>query len=171
VKRDLARAARLLVLPTVALGVVLAFAPGRVGLALRVYALVLCAVALVIMLAVLRRAFPRETPLRPRSRARSSVARDIPPALGRLEQETTLGSAWAFDLHHRLCPSLRELAGELLIARRGISVDDDPERARRALGEATWELVRPDRPRPADRQARGIPINDLRAVVESLENV
>ena len=82
-----------------------------------------------------------------------------------------LGVARAFDLHFRLRPRLRGLASELLASRRGITLDAEPERARTALGDETWELVREDRPPPEDRIARGIPIRDLARVVESLENV
>ena len=40
-----------------------------------------------------------------------------------------------------------------------------------AVGPDVWELVRPDRPPPADRRARGIPPAQLRRVVESLERI
>ena len=169
-KQDLLRALRLLVVPAVVLAVVIAFLPGQTGLAVRVFALVLCAAALLLMLAALRRAYPRERPLR-RQEAREWRGRAVPGNLARLEQETVLGSAGSFDLHFRLRPRLRSLADDLLAARRGVSLDRDPERARTLLGEGTWELVRPDRPAPEDRRARGLPINDLRRVVESLERL
>jgi hypothetical protein len=170
VRRDLARSARALALPTIALAFVVAFIPGRVELGVRVYALVLCGAALVLMLAALRRAYPRETPLR-RAASHRERRRAIPGMLARLEQEAVLGAAGSFDLHHRLRPRLRGLASELLAARRGVSLDDSPEVARPLVGEEAWELVREDRPPPEDRLARGLPINDLRRVVESLERV
>jgi hypothetical protein len=164
------RALRLLVVPAVALVAVVAFLPGRTGLAIRVFALVVCGAALVLMLAALRRAYPREKMLRgPTAQARRS--RPIPGTLARLEQETVLGVAGSFDLHFRLRPRLRGLATDLLAARRNVSLDDSPGRARQLVGVETWELVREDRPPPADRLARGIPINDLRHVVESLERL
>jgi hypothetical protein len=55
--------------------------------------------------------------------------------------------------------------------RQGVSLEDDPERARTQLGDELWELVRPERPPPEDRLARGAPINDIRCVVESLERL
>ena len=167
---DLGLAARLLVLPTAVLGAVVAFAPGRVELAVRIYALLLAAVALVLALAALRRAYPRTRRLRSQTAA-PSPAPGRPALLARMEHEAALGVASAFDLHHRLRPRLRRLASELLAARTGIFLDGDPERARSTLGEPTWELVRADRPVPDDRQARGIPISDLRTVVESLERL
>ena len=169
-KQDLRQALRLLVVPAVALAVVIAFLPGQTGLAVRIFALVLCAAALLLMLAALRRAYPRERPLRS-PEARASPGRARPGNLARLEQETALGIAGSFDLHFRLAPRLRGLATDLLAARRSASLDRDPERARALLGEGTWELVRPDRPAPVDRLARGLPINDLRGVVESLERL
>jgi hypothetical protein len=169
VSHELRRWARLLVLPTLALGFVVAFVPGRVELAIRIYALVLSGAALVLLLAALRRAYPRETPLR--GPAGAERPRAVPGMLARLEQEAALGVAGSFELHFRLRPRLRMLAADLLAARRGVSLDDAPERARELLGPETWDLVRADRPPPADRLARGLPINELLRVVESLERL
>jgi len=170
VKRDLWRAARALALPALALAFVVAFAPGRTGLAIRVFALLASAAALLLVLAALRRAYPRARPLR-RAGKREAPGRAIPGMLGRLEQETILGVAGSFDLHYRLRPRLRALAGQLLAARRGVSLDTAPERARELLGETTWELVRRDRPPPQDRLAAGVSAGDLHRVVESLEGL
>jgi hypothetical protein len=169
-RRDLSRALRLLVLPTAAFAFLLAFVPGRTGLAIRIFALVLCGAGVVVMVAALRRAYPRAKPLRPPERPQREP-RSTPETLVRMETRTTLAVAGAFDLHFRLRPRLRGLADELLASRRGISLDGEPERARRALGDETWEVVREDRPPPTDRLARGIPIPELKRVVESLENL
>ena len=169
-KGELVRAGKLLVLPTLVLAVVAWFVPGRAGIAVRVFALVLLGGVVVLMVAALRRAFPRATPLRPRAKPPRPV-RATPETLARLETRTALGVAGAFDLHYRLRPRLRGLAAELLASRRAISLDENPDRARQALGEETWLLVREDRPPPEDRIARGIPIRELARVVESLENV
>jgi hypothetical protein len=149
---------------------VLALAPGRQELAVRIYALVVCAAALAVMISALRRAYPRAAPLRP-GRRRHVERREVPATLARIEQEVALGLAGSFDVHHRLRPRLRSLVSDLLPARRGISLDGDEERARGALGDQAWELVRADRPPPEDRRARGIPIQDLDRVVESLERL
>lgn len=169
-KRDLFGAARMLVLPTLALLFIVAFVPGRTGVAVRIYALVLCAVALGLALIALRRAYPPVAPLRERTR-RWGRSRRRQTGLAQLENETALGIASAFDLHHRLRPRLRSLALELLRSRRRISLDDEPEAARMILGEETWELVRRDRPPPEDRLARGLPPASLGRVVESLEQL
>jgi hypothetical protein len=171
VRSDIVRTGKLLLLPTAGLLAVVAFVPGRTELAVRIYALVLCGAALLLLLGVLRRAYAPVTPLRGRVKPARLGRRDTPGSLARIEQEVALGIAGAFDLHHRLRPRLRTLAAELLATRRGISLNGAPERARDLLGDETWELVREDRPPPEDRQARGLPINELRDVVESLERV
>ena len=88
-----------------------------------------------------------------------------------MEDELALGATSAFDLHYRLRPRLRSVAAGLLAARRRLTLDADPDEARQVLGDETWELVRPDRPAPSDRQARGIPPDALERVVSSLEAI
>ena len=51
------------------------------------------------------------------------------------------------DAHTRLRPVLVEIA-EARLVRRGLRLERDVEEARRLLGPAAWELVRPDRPAP-----------------------
>jgi hypothetical protein len=169
VTRIVLRAAWRLVLPTAVLVFVLTFKPGHRDLALRIYALVLAAYALAAAIAALRRELPQTTPLRARTAKRR---REHPPeTLDRLEQEVILGISGAFDLHFHLSPRLRGLAGDLLAGRRGISLEDDPDAARQAIGEEAWELVRPDRPPPEDRLARGIQPAELASVVTALEGI
>jgi hypothetical protein len=170
VRRDLLGALRLLVVPTLALVAVAVIFPGRAGLAVRVYALILAATALALVLVALRRAFPPERPLRDSRRARR--ARRSPPAsLDRIENEAALGVAGSFDLHFRLVPRLRSIAGGLLASRRRLSLETQTEAAHALLGDITWELVRPDRQAPDDRLARGLEPDDLDRVVEALEGV
>jgi hypothetical protein len=90
-----------------------------------------------------------------------------PPELVRIEREITLGTTSAGHLHTRLLPLLREAAS----ARLGFDFELQPERARAAVGEETWELLRPDRPEPLERNAAGLPLRRIRAVVESLERL
>ncbi|CAN5772585.1 hypothetical protein BH20ACT14_BH20ACT14_12380 [soil metagenome] len=163
------RATRVLVVPTLVLFAILAFLPGRLELAIRVYALVVAGVALALMTAVLRRAYPRTTPLRAHAKRRDAPRRGV-PVLARLEQEVALGAAGSFDLHHQLRPRLRALAAGLLTA-RGLSLDGDSAQARRLLGEETWGEVRRDRLPPEDRLARGITPEALGRVVTSLERI
>ncbi|HXG77490.1 MAG TPA: hypothetical protein VNJ53_13070, partial [Gaiellaceae bacterium] len=161
---------RALALPTLALALVVAFAPGRVGVAVRAYALVLAGASLLVLLAALRRRYPPVRSLRSPPRGRSGPA-NAPVPLARLEQELALAAAWSFDLHHRLRPHLRELAADLLAGRRGLVLDDGEPAVREALGVDAWELLRPDREPPADRQARGAAIKELEDLVQSLERL
>jgi hypothetical protein len=169
VKRDVRRALRLLVVATFALVVIAAFVPGRLGFGARIYALVLCVTALVLALMALRQAFPAERPLHEGGRA---PARHPPPAsLTRIEHEAALAVASAFELHYRFVPRLRSIAAGLLASRRRISLSAQPAAARDALDASTWELVRPDRPAPEDRLARGFTAHELEGAVDSLEAV
>ncbi|MDH4101926.1 MAG: hypothetical protein OEW52_00880 [Thermoleophilia bacterium] len=168
--RDLGRALRALIAPTVALFVVLVFIPGRLSLAVRIYGLLVCAVALALALSALRRSYPRARRLRPRRR-QQPASRRPPPGLARIEHETALGVAGAFDLHFRLVPRIRAIAAGLLASRRSVSQQAAPDTARNILGSETWELVRADRPPPDDRLARGLPVLEMRSVVESLERI
>jgi hypothetical protein len=159
---------RALTLPTLALAGVALIAPGRLELALRVYALLLAGVLIVLALLALRRAFPTEEPLEvvaPRARRPEQ-----PPSLERMQNEVVLGIASSFDLHYRLVPRLREIASGLLASRRNVLLSD-PERSRALLGADAWELVRPDREAPRDRLTTGIPPGELEQVVDALERV
>jgi hypothetical protein len=170
VKRDVYAALRFLALPTVALAVIAAAAPGRLELAARIYALVVGGVGLVVAIRALRRFDPPETPLVPRRRA-VDHGRRPPPSLARLEQLTALGVASSFDLQYRLVPQLRAIASGLLASRRRIDLDADHQSAGRILGDETWALVRPGRPVPQDRLSRGLAPAHLTRVLNSLERI
>jgi hypothetical protein len=169
VRRDLLGAARALVLPTLALIGLALFAPGRLELGVRIYALVLCASAIVLVLLALRRAYPDEAPLsRPVS---AGAQRTPPPDLERIEHEVALAVAGSFDLHYRLVPRLRAVTAGLLSSRRNVALEKSPERARAIVGEETWALVRPDRKAPQERLGKGVAVGDLGRVVDSLEGI
>jgi hypothetical protein len=93
-----------------------------------------------------------------------------PDDLTRLERLTYLGVASAFYLHLRLRPALREIA-EARLRRLGLELDRGGPAVEQALGPVAWELLRPDRPLPRDRDAAGMPVRELRAVVETLERL
>jgi hypothetical protein len=93
-----------------------------------------------------------------------------PEDLTRLERLTYLGVGNAFYLHLRLRPVLREIA-EARLRRRGLELDRGGPAVEQALGPLAWELLRPDRPAPRDRDAAGMPIRELRGVVETLERL
>ena len=88
--------------------------------------------------------------------------------LEEVEHAVDFSLATAFDLHYRLRPHLVRIAAHRL-ALRGVSLEAQPDRARRLLGSEAWEVVRPDRPAPESRSAPGIELRRLRRVVESLD--
>jgi hypothetical protein len=108
-------------------------------------------------------------PLARRRRGRPAEAPAEEAAdFARIGRAVASGGASAGDLHLRLRPILREVAIDGL-RRHGVELDADPARARQLLAPATWELVRPDRPAPADAFARGLPPAQLDLVLDDLE--
>jgi len=93
-----------------------------------------------------------------------------PAELVRIEREITLGAATAGHLHARLSPLLRDAAAARLAAHE-IDLERRPHRAREVLGDDVWELVRPDRPVPDERNAPGLPLHRLAAALDRIERV
>jgi hypothetical protein len=120
-----------------------------------------CLVALAVRLPADQRVF--ESGLRPPVR---TVV--WPAQLVRLERIVQWSGSSAVDSHTRLRPVLVEIA-EVRLTRRGLRLDRDVAEARRLLGPKVWELVRPDRPAPPDRDAPGIAAGDLEEILDTLE--
>jgi len=95
------------------------------------------------------------------------------PAAGELgmQREVELSRINAFHFHMRLRPVLREAAATRLRRRYGVDLDAGPLRARELVPADAWEVVRPDRPPPADRLSRGPSLASLRTVVSELERL
>jgi hypothetical protein len=91
-----------------------------------------------------------------------------PAQLVRLERVVEWSYSSDLDAHARLRPVLVEIA-EARLARRGVRLDRDIVHARRLLGPMAWELVRPNRLPPRDRDAPGIAPHDLEQVLDALE--
>lgn len=89
-------------------------------------------------------------------------------ALEELEHAVDFSLGTAFDVHYRLRPHARRVAAHRLAA-RGVSLDRQPGRAAALLGAEAWELLRPDRPEPEDRSARGLDLDRIRRLVEGLD--
>jgi len=155
-----------LVLVNVALIVLLGVRPIATSTILAAYVLALAAIALELVTRVLA----ARASIEARSEFEHALARKPadwtrPPELVRIERELTLGVASAGHLHMRLLPLLREIA----TARLGFDTARAPERARAFLGDDVWELLRPDRPAPADRNAPGLTQRQLERCIEALE--
>jgi hypothetical protein len=152
--------------------VITLFFTARRGLVFEVLLLVVGGLVLETLVRATARAQPPEersefaSALRRRRRADARVE-----ALARLEDQVSLAVASALDLHVRLLPAVREAAAELLLTRRGIDLEADPEAAREALGDEAWALLRPDLGPPADRFGKGIPPARLRALVDAVEAI
>jgi hypothetical protein len=169
----MAAAFRFLRLPvqlTVLLVVAVLLLPSHAGLVVHIYLVLLAAVGLARLVQAVRTAYP------PARRSAFDLALRAPARqpgrpdeLVKLERQATLGVATAFDLHYRLRPTLRGIAAELLLSRRGIDLDSDTAAARRALGDDAWEIVRPDREAPTARFGEGVDRESLHAAVAALE--
>jgi hypothetical protein len=85
-----------------------------------------------------------------------------------LDRVVSAATSHAGELHLRLRPILREIAANGL-RRRGVDLDAQPQAAQELLAPETWELVRPDRPRPDDAFARGLAPAQLNVVLDDLE--
>jgi hypothetical protein len=90
-----------------------------------------------------------------------------PGELLRTERELALGIAGAGHLHTRLLPLLREAAE----ARLPFDLRRSPERARTALGDEVWQLLRPDLPPPDDRHAPGASRRQIERCIDALEGL
>ena len=107
-------------------------------------------------------------PLRRAGAPQGSAAGEATGDRERLDRVVSAATSHAGDLHLRLRPILREIAADGL-RRRGIELDAQPQAAQALLAPDTWELVRPDRPRPDDAFARGLAPARLNAVLDDLE--
>lgn len=152
------------VLATGVLAVIATALPAEQKIAVHVYLLVVGALLMTAVVSEFEAALP---PGRRSELTRALDAKEPPaapaPELARMERAVTLSVANAYDFHQRLLPQLREIAFARV------------ERSGRRPGPETlgrwWELLRPDRPEPGERFARGIPESELRALVADLERM
>jgi hypothetical protein len=92
-----------------------------------------------------------------------------PNELVRVERDLVLGTESAGQFHSRLLPLLRGAASARLAAHHGVDLDWQPETAHGLLGDALWEIVRPDRPVPDDLYAPGPSRRLVRELVDRIE--
>jgi hypothetical protein len=126
------------------------------------------AIGAAVCLALLAARLPRGDRLfeeRLRPRVRTQV---WPAQLVRLERAVEWSTSSALATHTRLRPVLMEIA-EARLGRRGLRLDRDLAEARRLLGPAVWELVRPDRPAPQSRDLPGLSPGELDEILDALE--
>jgi hypothetical protein len=127
------------------------------------------AVLAVLVVASAVRALSETLPFAAQRRDRHAETTHQDPAdFARISRAVASGTSSAGDLHLRLRPILREVAIDGL-RRHGVELDADPARAQQLLAPATWELVRPDRPAPADAFGGGLSEAQLDLVLDDLE--
>lgn len=138
--------------------------PGVRSVAVHIYLLFLGALLMLVVVSGVTAAAPRA---RRSDFAAALDERPGPigpvPQLAKVEREVTLAIGNAYDLHTRLLPHLRDIATARL-ERRGQRPGPD------TLGR-WWELLRPDRPEPQERFARGIAERELRELVADLKRI
>jgi antitoxin (DNA-binding transcriptional repressor) of toxin-antitoxin stability system len=157
-------------LATLGLVVALVAAPDRREIILDAYVLALGGIAVIRLVGLIRR---RRAPGE-RSEFEAALEPGHTHAVRvaereKLAREVALGSQTAFDLHFRLRPTLAEIARNRLAA-RGVAMKDE-RRARELMGEEAWELLRPDRPEPRNRNAPGLATAELERLVGALERI
>jgi hypothetical protein len=104
-------------------------------------------------------------------RRRAAPAPPRPDQLVELERLVVSAGTSAVQVHAYLRPLLAEIAARRLAARGG-TLERMPDAAgRELLGDRLWDLVRPDRPFPEDRQGPGVAPQELRAMLGVLERL
>jgi len=158
-------------LATIGLLVARMIVPGRQELLLDIYVLALGGLGLLVVAAMLGQVAPREHESLPEEAMKTKPPEAVRIAeLDRLEREVALAASRDFDLHTRLRPVLREIAGSRL-QRRGVELDSGSSRARELLGDELWSLTAADREVPADRLAPGPGLEEIERTVERLERL
>jgi hypothetical protein len=157
------------VLVTIGLGIALGLRPVSTREILAAYVLALTCIALVALAreAHVSHDWERSTSELERALAPRTTTRERPTELVRVERDVTLSVANAGELHTRLLPKLRDVATARLAVDRGVSF----AHAREILGDDVWDLLRPDRPAPADRSAPGLPLARIADLVDTIERL
>lgn len=97
---------------------------------------------------------------------------EAPSPIAFIEQSVRFSCTTAGDLHSRLRPLIREIAGHRL-TRRNVRLDSagHQERAEAMLGPELFELVRKNRPLPRDRFGPGMPQEQIEQAVAVLQGL
>jgi hypothetical protein len=165
------RAVKWGLLATAAAGVAALASSGARAIVLDVYLLCIAAVVLLALVRTTRANAPAQRGSR-FDAALAAMRRpredSDDPALVR---EVELSTFNGFHFHSRLRPLLRDIAAHRLRSGYGVELDAEPGRARGLVGSAAWEVVRPDRPPPEDRLARGPTLGELELVVDEVQAI
>jgi hypothetical protein len=158
------------ILGAIVAGVVVLVGVDRTDLVLDAYVVYAGALIALAAARVSRRAFPAPRGTVPAVLAPLPAQYVHPESLSTTADDVALAQVGQFDVHFRLRPLLREIAEAGLAMQSGIDLDHQPERAEERLSPETWDLVRPNRPRP-ERGESGISSASLTAAVTELERL
>jgi hypothetical protein len=167
VRSVLLRRAPLAVFLTVVALLLVYLAPIDRDLIVRVYALVIGALALATLTAATTFAARQTKSPFVAAMRRTRVRNPRPEALERLERQLALALENAGDFHFRLRPSLVEAADAALWRRHGVQL----EHAEQYLSAELWALVRPDLSPPEDRRSPGPPLDRVESLVDEIERM
>jgi hypothetical protein len=156
---------------TLIAGGVVLLAPVDTALTVRIYVLVVGALALLTLVAATAHAAGAapsefERALRPKLRRPRR-----PDELERLERQVALAQENAFDFYSRLRPALIDAASAALWRGHGVDLASHPERARALLAPVVWDVVRSDFPRPSDRHEVGPSLARIDEIVAAIERM
>lgn len=112
---------------------------------------------------------PRSPAPPPFRRTRRWRRRAVPGPVRPTTRLVHLATFSAGDAHRGLRPALQEVADERLQAHHGLRLDDPAAVSR--LAPVTWDLLRPDRPRPHDLRAPGLTLEVIDAIIDDLEHL
>jgi hypothetical protein len=158
------------VIATLGLGLAIAIRPGETTLAVDVYLLVVGTLGLLLAIARTLGTLAREHATRLDAAPAARKRHERPRELVKLEREVALSTETAFDAYYRLRPTVRQVAAGRL-RMRGIDLDAPAGPAQALLGEEAWELARPDRPRPRNHDAPGLPLDRIESIVATVEQL
>jgi hypothetical protein len=156
---------------TLIAGGVLLFAPVDTSLTIRIYLVVVGALALLTLVAATAHAAGTAPSEFERALVRKRRRAVRPEDLDRLERQVALAQENAFDFYSRLRPALIEATAAALWRTHGVDLKTQPERARELLPPDVWETVRPDLERPTDRDERGPALARIDALVTGIERM
>jgi hypothetical protein len=142
--------------------------PGDRSHAVDVYVVYLGAVLLFVLARMTSGAGGRRKPIPPK---KEKPPDNRVPELVRIEREIVLATGSGFDRQLRVGPMMRDIARHRLWTRRGVDLDEQPERAKELLGAEVWSLLRAGRPEPNTRYAPGADVAELRQILERIEKV
>ena len=149
---------------TLTVGIVLLAVPVERDLVLRIYLLVVCALALLTGTAATTYATRRRRSTFESAMRTPPVEHSRPEELVRLERQVALSTENAADFHFRLRPSLVAAADGAVWRRHGVPL----ERAESLVSPALWEVVRPDRAPPIERRAPGPSLAELDDLLDEI---